>query len=1047
MLDLKDIERKVFNLIASAIQRFLPLNKWKHNGNYIDIPLVIDSPPDKLYLFECNIDIPSTNFKWFLKFVISGNALLKVDGKFYAGIDEYHTYVPIEPGGHRLELVISPRSLFGYHTWSLYFGKAFAVEVSWDIVAFSLQILELLRFTESLPREDPLRKDLEDLLIDVFKNVWITPNITQITLAISLLYEHSFNRYTGRGDLREPYGDYVWLSGVYGLGILKGYLQDIQGPKIDEVFKVYKDIKEKINRGLEVLRKKHGKHGLLLIAGHSHIDAAWLWPRNETVEKVIRTISTVTRLAKEYNFIYLQSSAQYFKWLEDKNRELFEEVKKLVKNNKVLPVGGMWVESDTQLIDGESIVRQFLYGQRYFLNKFNKLCKIGWIPDSFGFSGNLPQIMKLSSIEVFVTHKVMWNDTNEFPYHTFTWRGIDGTEIPVQILILTYNGVMTPKEVGIYWEKYRQKDVVPFTVYIYGYGDGGGGPTREMLEYISLVNSIPRLPTVIHINEEEYIRKLKEYAQKAPRWDGELYLETHRGTYTTNILVKEFMAKAEIALKEAEILVTILQILGRIKLDKQRLDKLWKYLLFNQFHDIVPGSSIKEVYDDAIKDLMNVINEVENIVRENITLLENSNKENLVAFNPLPWARKEIVKIEKNLGVPALGNDLVECQEVDDGYYVYIETPPLGYQTYRLVKNICTSSQRVKAYVEGENHVIENNYIKLVINSNGDISSIKLLNKDVEILGAPSNKLVAYIDLPGKWDAWDIKDYFLDQGNEFELVKAPVVSVKGGLVSCVDIAKQFRSSVVEQRICLNGDSPIVEVKNRIRWIDKGILAKVWFTVNANKTKAFYDIPYGVIERPTTKENSWEKAKFEVPALRWATIYGEEKGLTIIAPSRHGYSAIGNRLGLSLIRSPVYPNPWSDIGEFEVAYYIYPHLGDYQEANVPKVTQQILHKVKVFSAKVEGKISLMCIEPVGLVLGAFKVSEDLDGYVFRIYNPYKEEVKSLIRFSKHLNISKILEINAIETEVYREIPIKDNIMEINLEPQKIKTLKILLNEKH
>ncbi|MEM2626898.1 MAG: glycoside hydrolase family 38 C-terminal domain-containing protein [Ignisphaera sp.] len=281
---------------------------------------------------------------------------------------------------------------------------------------------------------------------------------------------------------------------------------------------------------------------------------------------------------------------------------------------------------------------------------------------------------------------------------------------------------------------------------------------------------------------------------------------------------------------------------------------------------------------------------------------------------------------------------------------------------------------------------------------------------------------------------------------EFDLVKSPAISVKGNLVSCLDTAKQFRSSVVEQRICLSGDSPVITVKNRIRWLDKGVSTKDWFTINASKTKAFYDIPYGVIERSTTRESTWDKAKFEVPAVRWVTILGEGKGLTIIASSRHGYSAIGNRIGLSLIRSPIYPNPRSDLGEFEVEYYIYPHLEDHQEAEVPKVIHQVLHKVKAFSAKIDGEASLMVIEPQKLVLGSLKVSEDLDGYIVRVYNPYKDKVKAVIRFNHLLNISRVLEVNVIEIEAQGEIPVNDNAVEIKLEPQKIKTLKIVLNEK-
>ncbi|MEM1507645.1 MAG: glycoside hydrolase family 38 C-terminal domain-containing protein [Candidatus Bathyarchaeia archaeon] len=1053
-MHLWDVERRVFDIMASSIVRIIPVLKWSSgDGGGVILPVVVETTPNKLFTFKTRITVPDKTQRsstWFLKIVLQGNALLKVDGGSYGGIDEAHTYVPIEPGEHEIELRISPRTMFGFHRWYMSFENAYLVEVEWNIIRLGLWLLALLSHMEHLSKDDPVRRDMEALLYDIMSNVRVVPAVWQITLLISMLYERPLAQYFNRVDLRNPYGDYLYLSGVYGLGILKGYLRepDANYTSIGDAVSISRRIEGKLLEGLKKISEKHGKNGLIFIAGHSHIDAAWLWPRSETIEKTLRTFSTIVRLAKEYpNFTFVQSSAQYYEWVEKLDPELFEEIRRLIMEGRWVIVGGMWVESDVQLVDGESLARQFLYGQRYFLSRFERMPRIGWIPDSFGFAGSLPQIMRKSGIEVFVTHKVVWNDTNEFPLHSFIWRGVDGTEIPVQILVTSYNESLTPTSINRYWSIYKNKDVAPFLIYSYGYGDGGGGPTREMLEYVDLINGMPRIPRVVHFNENEYVETLRKHLDKLPTWSGELYVEVHRGTYTTNLPVKEYMARAETAIKEYEFIASIAEILKLSRYNGEEIYELWKLILFNQFHDVIPGSSIKEVYDDALNDLLKVMESSSKAFTEtakNITSRSRSTSRGAAIFNVLPWRRRGIVKINRGLG--ALEG--AECQEDADGYYLYVEAPPTGYRFYKYAQQetceTCEASEGVRVYEQQDGIMMENEHLSLKIDWNGNISSLRLKREGLEILSAPSNRLVAHLDRPGRWDAWDVTDEFLIHGEDLKIIEKPMVVASGPLVARVDVARGIGSSTIRQSIYLYKDSPVVEVKNRITWKGKSLLVKVWFETSLESKRAIYDIPYGVIERSSLRETSWERARFEVPAVRWAELYDDRAGLAIISPSRHGYSAVENRIALSLIRSPVHPNPWSDLGEFETTYYIYPHVGDYSEANVSKVVQEKLFGLKVVEdvESAEQEVSLLSIEPEAIVFGAFKKSEDGQGYVIRLFNPHRETKQVAMRFT--VPLSKAIETNIIETETYGELNVDSgNTLRIEMKPLEIKTIKICL----
>ncbi|MEM2028937.1 MAG: glycoside hydrolase family 38 C-terminal domain-containing protein, partial [Candidatus Bathyarchaeia archaeon] len=446
--------------------------------------------------------------------------------------------------------------------------------------------------------------------------------------------------------------------------------------------------------------------------------------------------------------------------------------------------------------------------------------------------------------------------------------------------------------------------------------------------------------------------------------------------------------------------------------------------------------------DDALNDLLEVIERSSKAfmeVAKSIASRSQSTYRGAAVFNLLPWRRKGIIKIGKGLGVL----EGADCQEDTDGYYLYVEAPPTGYRFYKYVgREACRASGGVRVYEQQGGIVMENEHLSLKIDFNGNMSSLRLKGEDLEILSAPSNRLVAHLDRPGRWDAWEVTDEFLTRGEDLKIIGKPMVVASGPIVARVDVAKGIGSSTIRQSIYLYKDSPVVEVRNRVIWREKSLLVKVWFETSLESRKAVYDIPYGVIERSSLRETSWEKARFEVPAVRWAELYDDRAGLAIISPSRHGYSAVGNRMALSLIRSPVHPNPWSDLGEFETTYYVYPHIGDYSEANVAKVVQEKLFGLKVVEdiRSAEQEISLLSIEPETIVFGAFKKSEDDRGHIIRLFNPHREAKQVTIRFT--VPLSKAVETNIIETEDYGELNVESGgALRIDIKPLEIKTIKI------
>jgi alpha-mannosidase len=1034
-MKLWDAERRLFDLLSASVQRFIPLQIWRLNGREVFLPIHIQAEPDRIYLLETRARVPPSDYKWFFKVVLGGNATLEVDDKLYGGIDDAHTYFPMEPGTRNIRMRVSIRRMFGYHDWSLCFRRAFLVEVYPRAFYLSLNLLSLLDYVRSLPSGDQLRMKLEETLFNALRDISVTPSIQQLTAALSLLYETVEG--VPRGDIPRKYGDYSWLSGVYGAGVLAGKLRDISAVDINELREAIDRIEERILPVLDSLSKENTLSGEILALGHSHIDAAWLWPFRETREKVARTFSNMVQLLKRYNeAVYAQSSALYYEWIEEDYPDVFEEIKRLVKEGKWIPVGGMWIESDTQLVGGESLARQFLYGQRYFYSRFGRTCSIGWIPDSFGFAFSLPQLLLKSGLKVFVTHKPLWNDTNTFPYHSFLWKGVDGSTIPVQILLNSYNEMLTPNSIRDYWTKYKEKDSAPFIPYAYGYGDGGGGPTIEMLERFPFLSKIPGLPRIKPFSERDYLEKIEKVRDGLPVWNNELYVEYHRGTYTTNIPVKELMWRAEKNLYIAELIATASYLKTREDYAR-RLERIWKTVLLNQFHDVLPGSSIMEVYDEATRELTRAIQELADITKEGLQSLTNGGSGNVGFFNPLPWGRKAIVSVPRHLQPRG-----ARCQDNGKELLVEVELPAAGYRSMEIGESKCESRGSIIVEEKDDGVLVNNGVLELFVASNGEIKYLKLVPSDREILSYPSNSLRIHVDKPGVFDAWELTDDFLTQWEDTVTVSKPRIVSNGPLQACIEYEKSYKKSRIKQTICVYDSSPVVEVKTRLEWYDKGYLLKAWFKPSFKPLRAVFETPYGVVERSPSWKTSWDKAKFESPALRWVDISNGEVGFAVISPSRHGYSVSEEAVSLSLIKSPLFPNPWSDLGEFEFTYYIYPHLGGYEEARVPFVSSEVLYDPVIFDTGFPAGMaeSFIEIEPPEVLLGAFKKSEDGDGLVIRLYNPQSRKVKTRVKLNAVFR--EAVEVDIPELNSLGKIETRDGEILVEMAPYEVKTIKLL-----
>ncbi len=740
---------------------------------------------------------------------------------------------------------------------------------------------------------------------------------------------------------------------------------------------------------LEILRP-YMKQFSIAAVGNSHIDMAWLWPWTETVEVVRNTFGTALQLMREYpDFKFTASAAQAYEWMEEKYPAMFQEIQQRVKEGRWEVIGGMWVEPDLNMPDGESLVRQILYGKRYFREKFGKDIHIGWNPDSFGYNWQLPQIYKRSGIDYFVTQKLLWaSEFTKFPYRLFWWQAPDGSRL-LTYFPSDYANQIDPQKMArdsatygpMMWKYDGGTKSAPAgaldMMYLYGVGDHGGGPTRLDLDTaLRWQKGDLVYPQINFSTAGQYFADLEKNKNelKIPTWDGELYFQYHRGVQTSQSEEKKLNRRNEGSLLVAEKLASI-EMLYLDQYPQPQLDEAWKNVLFNQFHDILPGSGIHINYVDAARryDESSCITfDISRIALNDIASRVKSDGVGVLVFNPLSWTRTD--EVEADVQLPANVEHIrLEDAEGPVAFEVIASNaennwmrlrllaknvPATGYKLVRVVPE--TSAMAAKSALLASPDSLENEFVRVKVDpKTGCITSLFDKRSNTEALAVPvasegspaaspdglpcGNLLQAFVDKPKHWDAWNVDADFVKQ--HWDLMQADEVKLVENtpLRAVIRMKHHFQKSSFVQDITMVPGVPRVDVHMQADWHEQHILLKVAFPVSARSDKATFEIPYGSVERPTTRNTPAEKAQFEVPALRWADISGPtlsptsgEKvgavhGFSLLNDSKYGYDAKDNVLRLSLLRSPTWPDPETDQGQHEFTYSLYPHGGTWREA--------------------------------------------------------------------------------------------------------------------
>ena len=758
--------------------------------------------------------------------------------------------------------------------------------------------------------------------------------------------------------------------------------------------------------------------------GHAHLDLGWLWPVRETRRKGGRTFATALRFMEEYpQYKFGASQPQLLEWVKEDYPRLFDKVKDAVAEGKWECQGAMWVEPDMNITSGESLVRQCFYGKKLWQEEFGKNIDHLWLPDVFGYSAALPQILKKCGVDYFMTQKISWNETNTFPHHTFYWEGIDGTQIATHFLPTNdYNCSNLPKQLIEAEERFAQNDVADEFLNLYGIGDGGGGPSRIHIELGIRQQNTEGVPKFKFSLAEDYFKKLgKIPANQLPVWKGELYLELHRGTYTTQALMKKYNRKLELELRDVEFMGALAG-----KIDQQMMDIIWKNTLLNQFHDILPGSSIKWVYDDAHalseqnllllhKYRMKILNEL------NPTAADNASKYHYQIYNSLSWERTEIVSLElpdseDNWEALNSRGETLFSEISESVMQVQVTVPSMGYTTITLTK-INARKVNSKTMIIDKNH-LENEYIRIKLNDEGVIESICHKEMNREMLAGNANLFLMYEDKPNDWGAWDINHFYRDtQPEQAKLISANVIE-NSALTIALQLEFEIGNSQITQVMSLNIGEKIIRCWNNVDWKEKDKMLRVRTVPEIFTQEATFEIQYGMLKRPTHNNTSWDRARFEVCGHRFADISQNDCGFALINDCKYGHYIKDNVMELTLLRSPQYPDNTADIREHFFSFAYLPHTEELVQSNVLKQahafnSELIVQKIADLPHKAETSFFRICGGDVKIEVA--KPAADGNGIILRLYEYYGKETHISLKTDKIWG--KLTETDMLENDLH------------------------------
>ncbi|MCP4358464.1 MAG: alpha-mannosidase [Chloroflexi bacterium] len=953
-------------------------------------------------------------------------ALAYVDARPYAACNRHHQEIQLAPewcDGSIHLLALNGWTGTGRDTVaSQYIGSCVIVQIDQPTRDFIALARVALGIADSVHEDNPTQPHLYNALDAAFKIL----------------------------DTREPFGERFYASVPLAHNVLR----------------------DGVNRAGEPLAVD------ITAVGHAHIDVAWLWTLSQTRRKVGRTFHNVIRLMEQFpEFHFVQSQPQLYEYARQDYPNLFQTIRKKVAGGQWEPIGGMWVEADCNLSGGESLARQFLLGRRFFREHFGAGAETAvlWLPDVFGYAWNLPQLIKEAGLEYFFTIKIGWSQYNRLPYDSFWWQGLDGTRVLTHFsptkesgsaFASTYNAKASPSQILSTWTNFQQKDggqpgVTPPLLMAFGYGDGGGGPTREMLENIREMGSFPAAPRTHCGTVAAFFRQLEaKVGENLPIWNGELYLEYHRGTYTTQARNKRANRKSEFLLHDAEFLAAFASVfskhdaaashaLAEYQYPHTALNRAWELVCLNQFHDIIPGSSIGPVYEESLQQYAEVKRLGQQVVQEALTWMGTAVNGDVLLVNPTSFTRHDLAfltAVPDTIGLHKPDGTPVAMQPTADGFWLDAgELPPYSITPLTMTREqITTTSVPVTATT----HSLENEFLAVTFNEAGDITRIydKEYGRDVLPLGSLANQFQLFEDRPKTPDAWEIDIYYddkmwlADPTSTIELVE------NGPLRATLLIKRRLFNSEIEQHISLTHNSRRLDFATAVQWQERHILLKIAFPVTVLAPQATYEIQWGNVEHPTHRNTSWDWARFETCAQKWVDLSEGDYGVSLLNDCKYGHDIQDNVMRLTLLRSPTNPDPEADQGEHHFTYSLYPHAETWKESTAA-AAYALNDPLIVFTNEISDKPASQPITPTSfitvdqphVIIETIKQAEDGHDVIVRLYE-YKRQ-RGMITLTVGFPLAQAMRTNLLE-ENQEELSVSGRQLSVFIKPYQILTLRLV-----
>ena len=805
-----------------------------------------------------------------------------------------------------------------------------------------------------------------------------------------------------------------------------------------------------------------------MATGHAHIDVAWLWTLTQTRRKAGRTFHTALRLMEQFpDYHYTQSQPQLYDFVRQDYPALFEGIKARVAEGRWELIGGMWVEADCNLSGAESLARQFLLGRTFFSEHFGAQtdAPVLWLPDVFGYAWNLPQLIKQAGMDYFFTIKIGWNQYNRLPYDSFWWQGLDGTKVlthfsttpePGSMFVSTYNAMATPEANLGTWKNFQQKELQQELLMAFGYGDGGGGPTREMLENIREMADFPAAPQMRQGHAGDFFRRLEETSgERLPTWNGELYLEYHRGTYTTQSRNKRANRQSEFLLHDAEFLATLaLTVAPDYVYPAERLHDAWRLVCLNQFHDIIPGSSIGPVYVDSLAQYADIRRIAETVKQAALAAITATTAADLLVFNPTSFTQTGLAfwpaQLPAEQHLTTADHKPVPMQATPEGTLLEVNAlPPFSMQALRRVNGHAPAASGVGNRIGLNPAFLENNDLYMEFNEAGDITRIfdKTHGREVLPVGALANQFMAFEDRPKQFDAWDIDIFYNDKC--WLSAPATVITIveNGPLRVALEIKRRILHSDYTQRISLAHNRPQIQFETAIDWRERHVLLKAAFPVAVFSPTATYEIQWGNVERPTHRNTSWDWARFETCAHKWVDLSEGDYGVSLLNDCKYGHDIRDNVMRISLLRSPTEPDPEADQGLQQFTYSLLPHAGRWGQDTLAAAYQ--LNDPLLVSARHDGQNAASAAEVNGqpfitanranIVIETIKRAEDGQGVIVRFYEAQRQ--RGEVTLTASFPIARAEIVNLLEAKQAELTPHGQHVT-LFVTPYQIVTLRLV-----